>query len=81
MSQPLKSRDFGDFTLLDIKKVIDDDALLIIPVGATEQHGHHLPVDTGLDGLFGTSSRFSRAIFINGEDFYSVLSEELQDCL
>lgn len=48
MQRGLKSRYFGDLTWLEIQEAIDNNALLIIPVGTTEQHGHHLPVDTDM---------------------------------
>ena len=44
-------QEFNDFiyankTHEDIKKAIDNNAIFIIPIGATEQHGPHLPLAT-----------------------------------
>lgn len=36
---------YADLTRPEVNKRIDDDALVVIPVGSTEQHGEHLPVN------------------------------------
>ncbi len=37
---------FGEQSWLQLKDHIDKNSLLILPVGTTEEHGPHLPVDT-----------------------------------
>jgi len=32
----------------EIRKLAEDDAIVLLPVGAIEQHGPHLPVNTDL---------------------------------
>ena len=39
---------FEENTWPKIKESIDKNALVIIPVGAIEEHGHHLPVNTDM---------------------------------
>lgn len=38
------------------------DALLVVPVGATEQHGPHLPLSTDTDIAAGLAERLARAV-------------------
>ena len=49
----MKSHKFGDYTYLEIKSLIDDGCLAILPTGCTEQQGPHLPVD--FDSWFAES--------------------------
>ena len=49
---------FGDKTWEEIRDYIDRDGLIILPVGTTEEHGRHLPVET--DSRIATE--FARAI-------------------
>ena len=42
----MRTRKIWDMTWMEIKDAIDSDAGVIIPVGATEQHGMHLPTST-----------------------------------
>jgi creatinine amidohydrolase len=37
---------FADKTWVELEKYIADDAVVILPVGTTEEHGRHLPVAT-----------------------------------
>jgi creatinine amidohydrolase len=37
---------FGEKTWVDIQKAIENNAVIILPVGTTEEHGRHLPVET-----------------------------------
>ncbi len=37
---------FGEKTWVELQELIEKDALIIIPVGTTEEHGRHLPVET-----------------------------------
>lgn len=37
---------FGEQSWVQIKEHIEKDSLLILPIGTTEEHGPHLPVDT-----------------------------------
>ena len=46
MFDPADSRNMGRLTWPDIDEINKGSSLLLIPVGATEQHGHHLPVET-----------------------------------
>lgn len=42
--------DLGDLTWPAVKRVVDSgETLCLLPVGATEQHGRHLPVSTDTD--------------------------------
>lgn len=36
---------FADLTRPEVNRRVDDDALVVVPVGSTEQHGEHLPVN------------------------------------
>ena len=46
---------FGEKTWPELEEAIKKDALIIIPVGTTEEHGRHLPVETDaiIAKLFG----------------------------
>ena len=35
---------FADKTWLEIEEYVKQNAVIILPVGTTEEHGHHLPV-------------------------------------
>ena len=37
---------FGEKTWVEIEEYIQKNSVVIIPVGTTEEHGHHLPVQT-----------------------------------
>ncbi len=37
---------FGEKTWMEIEQAINDEALIILPIGTTEEHGKHLPVET-----------------------------------
>jgi creatinine amidohydrolase len=47
----------SELTSPDVKKAIGDGKLVIIPVGSTEQHGPHLPLDTDIVNAFEISKR------------------------
>jgi creatinine amidohydrolase len=49
----MRTRDFAQLTWPEIRDAIDAGAGIIVPVGATEQHGHHLPLAT--DALLATA--------------------------
>src|SRR4051812_47436049 len=40
----MQSLAFSDFTAPALKQFAKQDAIIIVPLGATEQHGPHLPV-------------------------------------
>jgi len=40
----MQSLAFSDFTAPALKQLVKQDAIIIVPLGATEQHGPHLPV-------------------------------------
>ena len=42
----MRSVKWGDLTSSEIAAAAGEGVLAIIPLGCTEQHGHHLPVDT-----------------------------------
>lgn len=42
----MKSYRFGQLTSPEIGDAVKEDALIVLPVGVTEEHGPHLPVDT-----------------------------------
>lgn len=46
---------FGEKSWLELEKEIKKDSLIIIPIGTTEEHGRHLPVETDamIARLFG----------------------------
>ena len=46
MSKTEKNIYWGSYTSWELKKFVEKDPVLIIPVGAYEQHGRHLPLDT-----------------------------------
>jgi creatinine amidohydrolase len=37
---------FGEKTWVELEKAIKDNTVIILPVGTTEEHGRHLPVET-----------------------------------
>lgn len=37
---------FGEKNWVQLQEYIDKNAVVILPVGTTEEHGHHLPVET-----------------------------------
>jgi creatinine amidohydrolase len=37
---------FGEKTWVELQKLIEQNAVIILPVGTTEEHGRHLPVET-----------------------------------
>lgn len=39
---------FGEMTWPEIKQVIQEERVAVVPVAMIEEHGHHLPVDTDL---------------------------------
>ena len=41
----MKSMRYGDYTYLEIKDLITEGCMAIVPTGCTEQQGPHLPVD------------------------------------
>lgn len=53
---------FGEKTWLELAEEIKKDSLIIIPIGTTEEHGRHLPVETDamIARLFG--DEFARAL-------------------
>src|SRR5215471_528071 len=42
----------SEMTSPDVKTAIDEGRLVILPVGSTEQHGPHLPLDTDIVNAF-----------------------------
>ena len=46
MSAPKRSRNVSKLSWREIEEINKNKSLLVIPVGATEQHGHHLPIET-----------------------------------
>jgi len=53
---------FRDQSWVQIKKHIDKNSLLILPVGTTEEHGPHLPVDTDARIVESYGHELARAI-------------------
>ncbi|MGP4082246.1 creatininase family protein [Pseudalkalibacillus sp. R45] len=39
---------FGEMTWPEIKEVVKEERIAVVPVAMIEEHGHHLPVDTDL---------------------------------
>jgi hypothetical protein len=37
---------FGDLSWPELERAIEKNTLIILPVGTTEEHGRHLPVET-----------------------------------
>lgn len=58
----MKSHRFGELTFPEIGEAAKKDALIVLPIGTTEEHGPHLPVDT--------DARIARAL---GEALVSAL--------
>ena len=46
----------------EFEKAVEADAIVIIPVGSTEQHGHHLPINTDANCCFTIAQRAAQAI-------------------
>jgi creatinine amidohydrolase/Fe(II)-dependent formamide hydrolase-like protein len=46
MSKPSATRAIGELTFAEIPKFLSASSILCLPVGAIEQHGPHLPLDT-----------------------------------
>ena len=45
MTRP-PSRSIGDLTFPEVSQHLRDSSILLLPVGAIEQHGPHLPLNT-----------------------------------
>ncbi len=52
----------------EVERALEADAIVIIPVGSTEQHGNHLPLDTDTSCCFTIAQRAAQAI-----DEFSIL--------
>lgn len=46
----------------EFQKAVEADAVVVIPVASTEQHGNHLPVNTDADCCFTIAVRAAQAI-------------------
>jgi creatinine amidohydrolase len=46
----------------EIQRAVEADAIVIIPVGSTEQHGNHLPLNTDTNCCFSIAQRAAQAI-------------------
>ena len=44
----MKTRRLGDLRACEVAERITDQAIFVLPVGAVEQHGDHLPLSTDL---------------------------------
>src|SRR3954465_14794293 len=45
----MSGRQLSDLTWPEVRRHVDEGALLAVPVGSTEQHGPHLPLSTDTD--------------------------------
>jgi len=57
MSEP---RLWAELTTPELKVAQERNAVVLLPVGAVEQHGPHLPVDTDISGAYETAKEVSR---------------------
>ena len=55
----MRTRKMWEMTWMEMRDAINDNAGIIIPVGATEQHGPHLPVAT--DSIVATKTSIALA--------------------
>jgi creatinine amidohydrolase len=46
MARPLSSRLVGDLTFAEVSQYLRETSILCLPIGAIEQHGTHLPLNT-----------------------------------
>ncbi|UCF73223.1 MAG: creatininase family protein [Deltaproteobacteria bacterium] len=46
----------------EFEKAVEADAIIIIPVGSTEQHGNHLPLNTDTNCCFTIAQRAAQSI-------------------
>ena len=46
----------------EFEEAVKADAIVIIPVGSTEQHGNHLPINTDTNSCFTIAQRAAQAI-------------------
>jgi creatinine amidohydrolase len=46
MTDPISSRRIGDLTFPELAQQLDEMSILCLPLGAVEQHGPHLPLNT-----------------------------------
>ncbi|MFW6151266.1 MAG: creatininase family protein, partial [Chloroflexota bacterium] len=53
----------------EFKQLAEQDAVVIVPVGSTEQHGEHLPVNTDANNCFAIAQRAAERI----DDFPVIL--------
>ena len=51
------ARDLSRLPWPDIATAVDAGVLAVLPIGACEQHGHHLPLSTDTDLARGVSQR------------------------
>src|SRR3984885_16235855 len=49
----------GDLTWPEVEELAADGAVLAVPVGATEQHGPHLPMATDTDVAMALAARLA----------------------
>ena len=52
---------WAEMTREDLKAALGQDPVVIVPVGAIEQHGPHLPVDTDANGVYELAVRAATA--------------------
>jgi len=54
------ARLWGEMTAPELKRAQEAGAVVLLPVGAVEQHGTHLPVDTDANGAYEAALEVSR---------------------
>jgi creatinine amidohydrolase len=56
------SRDLAQVSWVDVAAAVDEGVLAVLPVGACEQHGHHLPLSTDTDLASSVARRTADAL-------------------
>ena len=53
---------WGELRRTEFEELAKANAVVIIPVGSTEQHGNHLPINTDANCCFVIAQRAAQAI-------------------
>src|SRR5690554_3881324 len=53
-------RTWSEMTSPEIAKASEECAVVLLPIGAIEQHGPHLPVDTDISGAWEVAKELAR---------------------
>ena len=58
----MTERDLAQIPWVDVASAVEAGVLAVPPIGACEQHGHHLPLTTDTDLATGVARRTAAAL-------------------